>query len=83
MFSTLPPAASGEVGSTGPRTLTASLAMLVPAGGAAWFGGRLSDGQLAEVATVLVSAVVGVAVYLALQGRWRAPELGWLRRGGL
>jgi putative peptidoglycan lipid II flippase len=79
--SVMPTTAGDDGGSPALRIVTASLAMLAPAGATAWIGGRLWHGQLAEVATVAAAAVVGIAAYLALQSWWRAPELRWLLGG--
>ncbi len=77
--SVLPPDMPGDGGSPGIRVLAASLAMLVPAIATVWIGGRISHGQLFEMATILVAGAVAIATYLGLQSGWRAPERGWLR----
>jgi putative peptidoglycan lipid II flippase len=82
LHSVLPPAPPSGGGSPGVRVIAASLAMLAPAAATAWFAGHVWHGQLSEVATVLASAIVGVAAYLVLQTWLRAPELRWLRGGG-
>ncbi len=61
------------------RTIAASICMIIPAALTAWACGRLPDTQLTQSLSMLAAAIVGVGTYFFVQGRLRAPELGWLK----
>lgn len=60
-------------------TVAASLVMLVPVQLAVLMLGRLHASQLRSILGVTCAALVGAAVYLAMQVAFRAPALGWVR----
>jgi putative peptidoglycan lipid II flippase len=61
------------------RTTAVSICMIIPAAFTAWACGLLPDTQLTQVLSMLAAAIVGAGIYLFLQGRLGAPELGWLK----
>jgi putative peptidoglycan lipid II flippase len=61
------------------RTALASTVMLVPASGV-WFAlGRLPESKSGSVARLALAGVVGAAAFVALQVRFKAPEIQLLR----
>jgi peptidoglycan biosynthesis protein MviN/MurJ (putative lipid II flippase) len=75
------PEKTERVGRSLIRTAAASLLMIVPAVAAAWAVGTLPHTHVTSILGVVAAAVVGAVVYFALQARWRAPEIGWLKTG--
>jgi putative peptidoglycan lipid II flippase len=63
------------------RTLVASLVMVAAARVTLWALRGLPNTKPAQLLAILLAALVGGAVFLAIQAAWRAPELGWLRSG--
>jgi putative peptidoglycan lipid II flippase len=63
------------------RTLVASLVMVAAARVTLWALGGLPNTKPAQLLAILLAALVGGAVFLAVQAAWHAPELGWLRSG--
>src|SRR5829696_1798753 len=63
------------------RTLVASLVMVAAARVTLWALRGLPNTKPAQLLAILLAALVGGAVFLAVQAAWRAPELGWLRSG--
>jgi putative peptidoglycan lipid II flippase len=64
------------------RALGASALMLVPAGGLALLLSSADRrGSFAAVATMVAIGAAGLATYVALQRRWRSPELAFVLTG--
>jgi putative peptidoglycan lipid II flippase len=63
------------------RAVLASLVTVAVARATLWALRGLPDTKPAQLAAVSVAALVGGAVFLAVQAAWHTPELGWLRSG--
>lgn len=64
------------------RTAIASLIMVVPVYLTTLaLHGLLPETKPAQLLSFSSAALIGVAVFLGVQGAWRAPELGWLKDG--
>ena len=74
--------ARGRSWSFGPllHAVAASLVMVIPAGLIAQgFPSLIGESRQGSIVGVVLAAVVGVGVYLALQRSWHSAELAWLR----
>ncbi|WP_448616161.1 murein biosynthesis integral membrane protein MurJ [Modestobacter sp. URMC 112] len=65
------------------RVLAATALMAAPVWAAATLVPRWVDGRAGSLLAAAAAATLGAAVFLLLQGWWRAPELAWVTRGTL
>ena len=63
------------------KVVVGAAAMVVPAWLTARLLERMTAGQAGSVAAMLLAALVGVAIFLAVQALLKTPELGWITGG--
>jgi len=63
------------------KVTAGALAMVVPAWVTARFVESVTGGQLGSIAAMLIAAIVGVTIFLAVEVLLKTPELGWITGG--